>query len=161
MTNINLTYCGMPGSGPTVKEAKQDAARKIEAALADSYMPTVITWRGRIAIIFREPVGGWQYQIGDLEGEGLRHFCTVTSWEDRLDAELAARRHLADNGRRPGERTSELLEGVRGPKGADLLYAQREFARSAAWSDRLQECMAAGMNEGDARTEAGIAQSAA
>ena len=28
-TKMSLTYCGMQGEGPTVKEAKQDAARKL------------------------------------------------------------------------------------------------------------------------------------
>ena len=42
-TKINLTYYGMEGSGATVKEAKLDAGRKIEAALSGYHFPTIIT----------------------------------------------------------------------------------------------------------------------
>jgi len=38
-TKITLTYCGMEGCGRTAKEAKQEAARRIEAALAGDYTP--------------------------------------------------------------------------------------------------------------------------
>lgn len=56
-TKIELTYCGMSGSGATVKLAKQDAARKIEAALAGYYTPTVLRHGDLIGFVWREPAG--------------------------------------------------------------------------------------------------------
>src|SRR5213593_2027991 len=57
MTTIRLTYCGMAGEGPTVKEAKQDAARKIEAVLDADYTPAVYRWGNSCAVVWRTPRG--------------------------------------------------------------------------------------------------------
>lgn len=57
MKTIHLTYCGMAGNGPTVREAKADAARKIEAVLSASYTPRLFHWRGVTALVWQTPHG--------------------------------------------------------------------------------------------------------
>lgn len=70
MTKIQLTYCGMAGEGPTVKEAKQDAARKIEAVLALDYEPKIIMAGNMIGACWNTPhgvVSGYVYK-GRISG---------------------------------------------------------------------------------------------
>jgi hypothetical protein len=57
MTKISLTYCGMFGTGPTVKEAKQDAARKIETFLQSDFTPVILRWKNRTGIVWITPCG--------------------------------------------------------------------------------------------------------
>src|ERR1035441_9311398 len=57
-TRIQIEYCGMSGAGATVKEAKQDAARKIEAALSNDYTPLVLVHGGNIVVIWDTPNNG-------------------------------------------------------------------------------------------------------
>ena len=40
---VRITYYGMEGEGSTLKEAKQDAGRKLEAAIRASSDPICIT----------------------------------------------------------------------------------------------------------------------
>src|SRR4051812_42854277 len=57
---IHLEYCGMDGSGPTVKEAKQDATRKIEALLKETWKPIYIVCRNVSGVLWRDP-HGWHF----------------------------------------------------------------------------------------------------
>lgn len=97
MTVINLTYCGMNGSGPTVAAAKQDAARKIEAVLAGGYDPVVAKLNGITGIAFRTP-GAWMYTIiwADTPDGVKRNLCTAQCG-DRKDTVTRMLRHMADN----------------------------------------------------------------
>lgn len=70
---IHLTYCGMDGHGPTVREAKQDAARKIQDALDLNYTPTVLAWGDRSGIVWNTPNGVCSSLIG--EDGGLTGTC--------------------------------------------------------------------------------------
>lgn len=57
-TKITLEYCGMTGEGETVAKAKQDAARKIEHALALDYTPRLITCGRYAYTLTQSPIGG-------------------------------------------------------------------------------------------------------
>jgi hypothetical protein len=52
-TKITLEYFGFQGLGATIKEAKQDAGRKIEALHAGSWDPVLVSWRGETILIYR------------------------------------------------------------------------------------------------------------
>jgi hypothetical protein len=68
-TKIQLTYCGMAGEGATVKEAKQDAARKIEALLSGDWQPIAFESRGWAIILHRSPDGWHPAIISDQSGK--------------------------------------------------------------------------------------------
>ncbi len=94
-TRISLTYRGMDGSGATVKEARRDAARKIEAALGGSYEPQVLAVGDCTAILFRRP-SGWTY---GLVHAGMETICAGFGGnETREEVERRARKHVAEVG---------------------------------------------------------------
>jgi hypothetical protein len=149
---ISIEYFGMPGTGRTVTEAKQDAGRNIEAALSGDYTPAVLTFRGTVALIARDPKTGWGYRFVHSEkGEMLQRMylnCGYTDYEDCL---LHAVRHIADNERKTGERDSELFNVLR-PRIASEV--RREFAQKAEYDDvfqaRYREAQGRGMSDGEA-----------
>ena len=57
MKTIKLEYCGMAGEGRTVREAKQDATRKIESFLSASHEPVFIKWKGEAVLLWHTPHG--------------------------------------------------------------------------------------------------------
>src|SRR6478609_1422907 len=95
-TKINMEYCGMPGAGATVREAKQDAARKIESALSGTYTPRLIRHGDYSAFIWREPMGGWHYKIVDRDDDGHLYGAGGVTWTES-DACTSCARHLAQN----------------------------------------------------------------
>lgn len=65
MTKIQLTYCGMRGEGGTVKEAKADAARKIEAVLEMDYEPRLLSYGGKTGLVWQTPSGVCSAYVGE------------------------------------------------------------------------------------------------
>lgn len=61
MPTVTTEYCGVEGTGGSLKEAKADAARKIERSLKGSYTPEIVAHRGWAHLIYREP-DGWHYR---------------------------------------------------------------------------------------------------
>jgi hypothetical protein len=154
MTKINLEYFGMPGSGATVKEAKADAGRRIEAAFDGSYAPFMLSHRGKMLVASRDPKSGWGYRIFDADE--LKPYtsadhcsCMIKSRDECL---LAAVRHLADIARLPGERDSVLFDALRD---RDAARERGAFAQKAEQDDtfrtRYNEARERGMGENDAR----------
>jgi hypothetical protein len=100
MATVRVTHIGMEGEGRTLAAAKQDAARKAEAALTGEYTPHYVKHAGSIAVIAREPQYGWGYRIiypdsstSDalfLQGQGG----TANSKKDVIES---AAWHLAQN----------------------------------------------------------------
>ena len=142
MTTINLTYCGMNGSGPTVKEAKQDAARKIEAVLDGSYDPVVARLNGITGIAFRTP-DGWKYTIvwADAKDGVNKNVCTITGGDGRHEVLKHLLRHMDDNSSDPTVVAAFLGDdkaGFSDWQGKQRFYAAYKAAREQ------------GMNETDA-----------
>ncbi len=157
-TKMSLEYFGMPGCGATVKEAKLDAGRKIEAALTGTYQPSIINWRGRTAIVYRDATNGWCYGTMDTT-EGVKQSystCHPSNNDDRLGVELSARKHLAQNGQQYGERTCELFAAVGGRMTRELEQAEREFAEYGTWQDAYRDAINAGKTDMEARDEANM-----
>lgn len=90
---IHLTYCGMDGSGPTVKEAKLDATRKIESAIRDQYRMGVIgCLDGTIFIVH----GGLRSGSYDIAAPDRKHTTGCHARDSFDDACVYAARHAAD-----------------------------------------------------------------
>lgn len=100
MTAVSIEYYGMNGSGKNLTEAKRNAGAKIERALEGTYWPSVISFKGWLAFIYRDPVSGWWYQL--LSPEEQRNFAIkatrihgTTNYDEFEDAVRHARSHLA------------------------------------------------------------------
>lgn len=151
-TKINLEYFGMPGSGATVTEAKQDAGRKIESLLQDLGMPLLLHHKGAVAILTRDTYG-WGYRLFDVSTLKAYQYAGHCSggFDSREECLKAAVHHLAQNMRRIGEKDAEIFDAL--PE-RDRALARREFAIEAERDDlfqtRYREALARGMENGDA-----------
>lgn len=98
MATVTVTYCGMEGTGRNVTQAKQDAARKIEAVLSGYWSPVLIRGRKYLMLVYREP-NGWRSKLIDPRDTKARIVDTVYgnfipgSTQDEAVAD--ASRHLA------------------------------------------------------------------
>ena len=137
-TTIKLDYFGMPGEGPTVKEAKLDAGRKIEAALKDSYAPTFLTFGSYTALVWREP-SGWGYRLLPDKEDTLYACCQ----DSRPDTIRQAKRHLA-----------QLADNVVANE-AILAYVhkddRKEIENNIRWQREMRELIAKGYTDEEAR----------
>lgn len=152
MKKITMEYYGFTGSGSNLKEAKADAARQLAEAMEGDYNPRLISWRGVLALVARDPKTGWGYRIlhpdlmrFPMEPQYMNTFGGDCSLERTLrDACL----HVASNTRKTGEYSSELLdmipreyrqEAIREfesrSKGDDLFQARHKEAREAGLPD--------------------------
>lgn len=94
---IRLTYYGMDGEGATLKEAKADAARKVEAALEGDYAPYLLRLGKTAFLVFRTPLSGWGYAPSiQGRGEGPLHH-NASGYASRAEAIRDARHHMAQN----------------------------------------------------------------
>ena len=57
MKTIALEYYGMRGEGPTVREAKADAGRKLQAAMTANYTPRIVAWGKTLILVWQTPHG--------------------------------------------------------------------------------------------------------
>lgn len=99
MKTITVNYCGMTGTGATKTRARQDAARKIEEALSGSYTPFVMSYKGMVAVIARDPTStlhSWGYKLYCHDEIG-RDVWLDCNYETRDVAIQACARHLAQN----------------------------------------------------------------
>ena len=61
---IHLDYCGMAASGATVREAKQEAARKLTSLVSDltRHSPEIVTCGAYSCLVYRDAYG-WQSRL--------------------------------------------------------------------------------------------------
>ena len=137
-TTIKIEYFGMPGEGPTVKEAKLDAGRKIEAALHGSYAPTFLTFGDYTALVWREPTG-WGYRLLSEKDNTLYASCN----DSRDEAMRRAKRHLAQ------------LAELTIPDEEILAYVhkddRREIENGIRWQREMRDLAAQGYTDQEAR----------
>jgi hypothetical protein len=111
-TRIELEYCGVHGSGATVKEAKLDATRTIENYVDRQFCKRVVQWRGN-AVVIIPSLQGWDWiQIHNDEPEkAVVHspggYCD--SGADLAATLERAKEHVARLGWKAGEGIPELL----------------------------------------------------
>ena len=84
----STNYLGMEGKGPTLREAKADAMRKIEKALTWDYRPALFTAGEHQTIVWRTPFGVMTSTLasghnGDIQINGM-------SGSDRFEHECDA-----------------------------------------------------------------------
>lgn len=146
-TKVTVEHCGMAGSGRTVTEAKQDAARKITKALAGSYTPWTAVVGDQTLLVFRDPEG-WHYQV--ISNQDAPRFCYGSCVEQGRTFEEAREAgcfHLAQN--------CESIPNILIP------YLRPEKVRQLneyfAWQRAYRQATAEGMSNEQARNVANAA----
>ena len=93
--SVRVTYYGMEGEGRTVKEAREDAGRKVERALSGDYTPVILRLGNIMFLVHRSPQYGWCYtpHIEDKEGA----LFTTMQEASKEEAIRRAKVHMAHN----------------------------------------------------------------
>ena len=115
-SKVRITYYGMEGEGATMKEAKADAGRQLEAAMQGDYSPFTVVWRGIVAILVRAPKTGYGYRMihmNESDKPETSHSMNYLATQDFEDARFQMIRHLADITRKAGELDSPLFDYLR------------------------------------------------
>ena len=68
MNSVTVKYYGVDGTGRTVKEAKVDAGRKIEAAFDRNYNPEIVKIGDEIGLLWATPFSYCYRIITDTKG---------------------------------------------------------------------------------------------
>jgi hypothetical protein len=95
----------LTGAGATVKEARVDLEAKVDAALAGSYDPVLISCGAYMAVIWRAP-DGWYYRLrefADVRATGLHEVAGGGNYDDRESCVQAAAFHVLDIGSGPDD----------------------------------------------------------
>ncbi len=139
---ISVDLYGMTGYGPTKAEAKQDAERRLAAAMDGSYTPRVFRFpAGYLGVITREPFSGWEYTILGPQ-ETVRRGAGCSGLESADNAERALRQHIAQN-----------LLFVTDEHGLEVLTNETDRHNHQlyiAWQDYYKELRAQGYGDVDA-----------
>lgn len=150
MATVRVTYYGMDGEGRNLTEAKRDAGRKIEEALAGDYTPEVVAYRGYVALVARDPAG-WDHRLivtpedGPRVGPAPMH---GGNNREKDDAVRSARMHVAHLG-------WTLADGLVAPEILRSRDEQREFLSWAEHQIRYAAALAAGLGHWQAHSYAG------
>jgi hypothetical protein len=149
----HLEYCGMPGSGPTVKEAKQDAARKLERLVNDSSKdPVVVACGSYASLVWRSAYGWCSSLISSPDGFYKRLSpCYYGSTSTRDEVIENARQHVAQLAWTPEVEDDVLFASAAGITAGRLV----EFLSWVAFQRRYKRAIALGLNDNDAREVAG------
>ena len=150
---VTIQYCGMQADGATVKEAKQNAARKLEAAISGDYTPKIITTPGGkyTAILWREPE--WYcYSVLDNDkrreaGRESLMYGSSSGYKTMADCETSARNHLAQN----------LINTATGEDGQAVLLSADDRAdhrRYVEWQYLYKAWKAQGLGDNEAHDSA-------
>lgn len=119
---------GMEGEGRTVKEAKEDAARKIEHALNSSYIPRLISFRGESCLIWRTPRGLNSALLHNGKIEGICMYTTDSTDE----IEESVRFQLAQLCWDEKEDSSPILGDLRAYEFTSWVRFQRRYKEATA-----------------------------
>lgn len=150
---IRIEYCGLDGSGRTVTEARQAAARKLTALVRDlrSNDPAVIQC-GKIAkIVFRD-ADGWCTKI-IADENGIRDGSTTLGYESREAAIKSAISGVVQDAWRidvPDDEAFALDVCARYMKRDEGQQLARELAHWCGWQRRYAAAKEAGYNDNQA-----------
>lgn len=143
-TKITLTYFGFHGEGATVKEAKLDAGRKIEALHEGYWTPAIVEWRGHAAIVYRT-LDGWHYGFIGHPGEAIHSISGGSSgYGDYRETLRAAQRHVADIGWQLDEPLDLFPDWLTDDRD------RREIRDRRVWASKVSHLMKQGISSNDA-----------
>jgi len=161
---IKITYCGMDGEGATVAQAKQDAARKIEAALKAADEPVeVIAVRDCAAIVsYSVYAQSWGSRLILDDGTVRTGPQWITTGDPtKQAARIAALRHVAMTAWRFDDDDEVFATEATDRKnsGCPLNHTDRrdvvaEILRNARFQRAYRACKEAGMSDAEAHAEA-------
>lgn len=138
MKTIKVDYFGFEGSGPTVKEAKADAAKKLMAFIKDAeHGPRFLKIEDYLIVTYRT-YGTWAYRLF-YPGCGTGAECIGMATQEQ--AEKQGRHHAAQ--------MASTIENVR----TDFLIdpqQQQELIDYFAWQKRYREAREEGYCDNDA-----------
>src|SRR5229473_3349469 len=125
-TKITLEYFGFQGQGATVKEAKQDAGRKIEALHAGTFQPQLREWRGEAVLVYRT-LTGWEYTFIQHQGGALRTHGTAMGDGEFFNTLRSAERHLVGVAWNVGDPLTDFPEWFHNEEDRKDLISSREW----------------------------------
>ena len=144
MPTVTVDYFGFTGTGPTVKEAKQDAGRKIQALQSGYWSPKIVEWRG-YAILITRNLHGWERHFIQHPGEALHVGSSCCGYESEQEAVASARRHVADCGWTPADPIDLFPEFLTDE------HDRREIITGRKWQINMQTLMRFGTDQETAR----------
>jgi len=129
----------MQGEGQTVKLAKQDAARKIEAVLDGYYTPYMLRQGDVIGLVWREP-SGYCYKIIWADTKPGPVFGNSGARDGEQETRRACARHMA-----------QASGSIVGLESSLTDQDKREHAEYCAWQARYKSAVKAGYTDDQAR----------
>ena len=151
MPTVTVDYFGFSGTGQTVKEAKQDAGRTIQALHKDSWEPAIREWRGNAVLVYRN-LYGWQYRFIQHDAGPLSiPNGSSGGYADRQDAVRSAERHIADIGWRSDDPLDFFPVWFGTEANREHANLRRELIDARKWQLQMQRLMNAGIADNDAR----------
>lgn len=148
MQTVRISYYGVDGEGRNVTEAKKDAGRKIEAALAGHYTPELLCHRGFAILVYREPSGWCSRLVADPERGVVDGKVWGTNNGSYDEAKRAALSHLADLG-------WTAADGLEPPSFLTDRRLIADYRTKAEFQLRYQRARALGLKDQDAHSFAG------
>ncbi len=133
--NIKVTLHGFEGQGRTLTEAKADANAQLGKAVDGSYQPVVMSLRGNMLLVWREPVSGWQSRLLNNVGDYSIAMYGNSGCADRATCILEAKAHLCRVAWNIGGDNAAVLAFCPPSLKADLLHWaswQEDYARLRA-----------------------------
>lgn len=143
MTQVRVTYIGVEGQGNNLTAAKMDAAQKAEDMLKGSYTPSLISFDKLQAFVWREPFGGWHYQLTNDKRERMYG---TGGYADEDKCIRSAIYHMAQN-------SFDVTDSTSGARIMELLTFdsdKRDFISWAKWQYSYRELRAEGKTDYEA-----------
>jgi len=147
MATVKIDYFGFAGQGPTVKEAKQDAGRKIQALQQGYWTPKIVAWRGYAILVTRNLQGWDQYFIQHPDEPTPRVGSCCCGFDSERESVHSAEMHLADLGWSPDTDALDVFPEF--PTLTD--YDRRDLISRRKWCLQIQHLTAAGLDTERAR----------
>ena len=165
MAKISITYYGMDGEGPTIKEAKADAGRKIEKLVAAaSEAPIIISIRGFASLVAysgHSSGGSWASRL--IMSDGKIHTGPAylgSDSEDKHRVMVQALTHVATSAWTFDDDDQEFAEmAADRANGCPLNHSDRReviaaILNNARFQRKYRECRDNGMDDRHAHASA-------
>lgn len=159
---IRLTYYGMDGEGPTVKEAKADAGRKLEHLVKQTEEAPVIVQVAGVAALVAFTKYGWGHRLILTTGDS--RLTTGSAWvsggrDTKHQAELSALKHCLDIAWNfPDDDETWFNDATNGIAkcgvsltGSEARTMRGEFLAERLWQRQYRVARAQGYDDEDAR----------